>query len=254
MFYQNLTKAITNQLTNDEQQWLAQATETLNHSDDIVNDVLNLSVVVKRKVLSAVNITEAVFQHCDTSEIIRIYLLISVFENHPEQGVSALIKQYYQAGDSSEKCALLKGLMLLDSKGVAVNIAVNAARCNSAVEFKALALNNDYPATFFAELNFNQLVLKALFMGVEIAQFMNLALRRNAALSNMCVSYLIEQALAERTPPASLWLAVQAGDLVAEHEAQLADYTKHFFNVNENHKAMINQAIAEQRLPSTVLT
>jgi hypothetical protein len=136
----------------------------------------------------------------------------------------------------------------LDPEGEAVNLAVNAARCNSADEFSALAIDNSYPSKHFQDLNFNQLVLKALFMGLPIDGFVGLNNRLSTSLSNMCFSYAVEQALAERIPPASLWLATKYHDLTAEHQAGFEHYVQHFAKCDQQHKQKIESLIEFQDL------
>lgn len=250
---QPLYDMIKNTLNSGELAWLDNAVSTLATSSDPINQLLDLSVVVKRQITSAINSTEATLRYCDNSEIIRLLLLLSLFEQHPELHNKATLKQYYQAGDSSEKAALLKGLSLLDPQGEAVNLAVNAARCNSVDEFSALALFNDYPAEHFAELNFNQLVLKTLFIGLDISQISKLSSRLNAKLSNMCMSYAIEQALAERIPPASLWLAVNVEQLSDENQQEYAHYVKHFYHADTSHQQLLSQLMQAQKLPTITL-
>ena len=250
---QPLYDMIKNTLNSAELAWLDNAVSTLATSSDPINQLLDLSVVVKRQITSAINSTEATLRYCDNSEIIRLLLLLSLFEQHPELHNKATLKQYYQAGDSSEKAALLKGLSLLDPQGEAVNLAVNAARCNSVDEFSALALFNDYPAEHFAELNFNQLVLKTLFIGLDISQISKLSSRLNSKLSNMCMSYAIEQALAERIPPASLWLAVNVEQLSDENQQEYAHYVKHFYHADTNHQQLLSQLMQAQKLPTITL-
>lgn len=250
---QPLYHMIKNTLNPTELAWLDNALSTLANSSDPINQLLDLSAVVKRQITSAINSTEALLTHCDNSDIIRLLLLLSLFEQQPELRNKATLKQYYQAGDSSEKAALLKGLGLLDPQGEAVNLAVNAARCNSVDEFSALALFNDYPGEHFAELNFNQLVLKTLFIGLDISQISKLSSRLNAKLSNMCLSYAIEQALAERIPPASLWLAVNFDQLSNENQQEYAHYVKHFYHADISHQQLLSQLMQTQKLPTITL-
>ncbi len=250
---QPLYDMIKNTLNSAELAWLDNAVSTLATSSDPINQLLDLSVVVKRQITSAINSTEATLRYCDNSEIIRLLLLLSLFEQHPELHNKVTLKQYYQAGDCSEKAALLKGLSLLDPQGEAVNLAVNAARCNSVDEFSALALFNDYPAEHFAELNFNQLVLKTLFIGLDISQISKLSSRLNSKLSNMCMSYAIEQALAERIPPASLWLAVNVEQLSDENQQEYAHYVKHFYHADTSHQQLLSQLMQAQKLPTITL-
>jgi hypothetical protein len=249
---ENLIQHLNKYLLPDETLWLKQALALLKTSDDPIEELLNLSVVVKRKV-SSIEVLENIPTEFDintgqVSELIRICFLAQVLNHHPALTISKVIKNYYQAGDSSEKSALLKGLSGLDPKGEAVNLAVNAARCNSADEFSALAINNGYPSKHFQDLNFNQLVLKALFMGLPIDGFVGLNNRLSTSLSNMCFSYAVEQALAERIPPASLWLAVKYDDLTVEHQVDFEHYVQHFANQDQQHKEKISTLIEFQDL------
>lgn len=250
---QSLYNMIKPSLNQAELAWLDNAIANLASSTDAINQLLDLSVVVKRKITSTINSTDSSLANCDSSDIIRLFLLLSLFEQRPDLHNKATIKQYYQAGDSSEKSALLKGLTLLDKQGEAVNLAVNAARCNSVDEFSALALFNDYPSEHFAELNFNQLVLKALFMGLDISQINKLPRRLNEKLSNMCFSYAIEQALADRIPPASLWLAVKFEQLNDENKQEYPTYVKHFYHIDDHHQLLLSELMQTQKLPTITL-
>ena len=51
--------------------------------------------------------------------------------------------------------------------------------------FEAIACENPFPARYFPELNFNQMVLKALFNGVALARIVGLRRRRNPELARM---------------------------------------------------------------------
>ena len=253
MQYQSLYHIIKLSLNQTELTWLDNAVTSIGSSADPLNQLLDLSVVVKRQISSKIESTESVIAPCDNSDIIRLFLLLSLFEKHTELHNKATLKQYYQAGDSAEKSAFLKGLSLLDPQGEAVNIAVNAARCNSVDEFSALALFNDYPAEHFAELNFNQLVLKTLFIGLDISQINNLSLRLNTKLSNMCFSYAIEQALAERIPPASLWLAINVNELSDENQQAYPTYIKHFYHADNSHQLLLSKLMTSEKLPKITL-
>ena len=248
MLYPIDVNLIKTQLNHDENLWLADALVTLKNSQDPINDILNLSVVVKRKITSELSGFPPLTQ-CDSAEIIRIFLLNYLFQCHRSLNISATLKDYYQAADSSEKCALLKGLTLLDPQGEAVNVAVNAARCNSMVEFSALALNNPYASLHFAELNFNQLVLKTLFNGLDIYHLVDLEKRLNANLANMCFSYAVEQALAHRVPPASLWTAITFEQLNEQSQNEYHTYASHFYHTDKAHQLSLTTLITNKKLP-----
>jgi hypothetical protein len=252
-----LEKTLLAQLTQDESTWFNDELLTLENSTDVENDLLNASVIANRKISSTLSIPDEQFIHIENAEIVRILLIYAAVENiiknlggdSTEQ--QKLLKQYYRSGDESEKCALLKGLSLLDKNGTSVSTAINATRCNSLNEFSALALNNDYPADYFEELNFNQLVLKSLFMGLNISLINKLDNRLNENLSNMCFAYAIEQALADRVPPASLWLALKYEHLTQEHLAEFNHYLNHFYRADEQHKAIILDLMQSDTLPFT---
>lgn len=253
MSVNNLYNTIIKALNPDENVWLKNAIDKLQHSADPLNELLNLSVVVKRQISSDIQSPSDLLTHCDNSEIIRIFLLQSLFEYHSDLKKRTTLKQYYQAGDSAEKSAFLKGLPLIDSNGEAKNIAVNAARCNSLDEFSALTLNNPYPAEHFEELNFNQLILKALFNGLEINDVANFEQRKNANLTNMCFSYAVEQALADRIPPASLWTAINYEQLDDENTSLYEEYIKHFYHADNHHQRVLSALMLEKKLQKVSL-
>ncbi|MBU2869435.1 EboA domain-containing protein [Colwellia sp. E2M01] len=264
MLYQDLERELYAQLSQEELQWLSSTVQTLRNSTDINNDILDASVFVKRKIQTELKIQFTELKHCDSVEVFRIFFLLTALNASQTTtdtasnstpnvtpnivNLASFLKKYYQGGDSAEKSALLKGLLLLDEKGEAVNVAINATRCNSVDEYTALALNNAYPGTFFPELNFNQLVLKTLFMGLAIDELLLLSERCNSSLSNMCFSYAVEQALAERIPPASLWLAIKYVDLTTEHQADFEHYIQHFSQHDAHHKDTIARLIELQEL------
>ena len=71
----------------------------------------------------------------------------------------------YRGGDSLEQQAVVKALILLPEPERWLALATDASRSHVAGVFQALACDNAYPAQWFPDLNFNQLVLKALFTG-----------------------------------------------------------------------------------------
>lgn len=186
------------------------------------------------------------FSNYTLTEIIRLLLILKALEQ--TSSVKLLIKNYYQYSDESEKIALLKAYYFIDLEGEASATAIKACRCNSLTEFSAIALNNHYPALFFPELNFNQLVLKSLFMGLNIDVIKGLSTRLNRALSNMCFAYAVEQALAHRNLPATVWLAINADELDEENQALLPQYLRHYAQLDTQHQQQIKTLIKQQSL------
>ncbi|MDU0355274.1 EboA domain-containing protein [Paraglaciecola aquimarina] len=248
MHLNKLTDLIYPYLSADELEWLQSAMSALQTSADPMNDLLDISVLVKRKVSSTLAIQNDLVHVIDGSELIRILLIHKALSSHAELSTTTLVKGYYQAGDSSEKAALLRGLNVIDPKGEAASVAIRAARCNSLDEFTALALNNGYASMHFEDLNFNQLVLKTLFLGLDIDNLVGLRNRLSPSLSNMCFSYVVEQALADRVPPATIWLAIRYQDLTLEHSSLFNQYTEHFISKSDKHQTEIKKLIKNQSI------
>lgn len=255
----NLVTKISEQLspllTDEQQSWLTKAIKLIKQAkthDDLELELLNQSVFVKRKFTQEVDFS-AEFNALNLAQLVRLLLIKNALETDKKitfesqtEVTTKLLKNYYQFGDESEKCALLASLIWLDPQGLAVQTAIKACRCNSLIEYSAIALHNPYPAEYFPELNFNQLVLKSLFMGLDISQITNLKNRLNPKLSNMCFAYAIEQALADRLPPASIWQAVIFNQLDNNNQSQVQQYLKHFMHQDAQHQAQINQQLHEQ--------
>ena len=87
-----------------------------------------------------------------------------------------------------------------------MEIAIEACRTNVETVFCAIALDNVYPAEHFADANFNQMVLKAVFIGAPVAQIEGLDTRRTPELIAMAESYGSERAAAGRPVPADIEL------------------------------------------------
>lgn len=256
-------KALKNALLDSDilsvlqKQSLHNSIHLINENDDKIEALLTASVGVKRQfgeqfIISYIkhdNVPIDFLSICQSftlAEVIRfLYILLTLEQNID---VKLLAKNYYQYGDESEKVTLLKLLTLFDRQGEVLQTAIKACRCNSLVEFSAIALRNDFPAYYFPELNFNQLVLKSLFMGLEIDEINGLSTRLNEKLSNMCFAYAVEQALAERNLPSSVWQAIRINDLDTENNLLVDKYLTYFANLAENHQQQIETLIKQQSL------
>ena len=69
--------------------------------------------------------------------------------------------------------------------------------------------SNRYPAAHFPERSFNQLVLKALFVGLPLARIEGLESRLNADLSRMAKDYAGEREAAGRSVPRDIALLTE---------------------------------------------
>lgn len=119
-----------------------------------------------------------------------------------------LVSDFYRQGDEGEKISIIKLLPLIPDACSHIDIALDAGRTNSQALFASLIRDNPYPARCYDEHAFNQLVLKALFMQLDIDGIIGLVERANPELSRMCLDYINERQAAGRSLPDDIWLAL----------------------------------------------
>lgn len=112
------------------------------------------------------------------------------------------------AADAGELVAFYRGLPLYPDQPRYALRAAEGLRSNMRVVFEAVAHNNPYPAEQFAEVAWNQLVLKALFVGSRLAPIVGLDRRRNPTLARMLCDYAHERWAASRPVSPELWRCV----------------------------------------------
>jgi hypothetical protein len=74
--------------------------------------------------------------------------------------------------------------------------------------FEAIACDNPFPASYFPELAFNQLVMKAFFTEAPVRSIWGLKERLNPELRRMALDYAAERKAAGRAVPEDLSLVV----------------------------------------------
>jgi len=114
----------------------------------------------------------------------------------------------YENGDAREQQSWLKAISLLPLAERFVAFGIDACRSHIQPTFEAISCDNPYPSVHFPVLNFNQLVLKAMFIGVPLARIVGLRRRLNPDLSRMAGDYAAERRAAGRSVPADLSLAL----------------------------------------------
>jgi hypothetical protein len=137
-------------------------------------------------------------------DVARILLLLRAAAAEPGTGLETLVAQSYARGDTDERRAVLRALALLPAPERFVPLAVEACRTNVQPLFEAIACENPYPAAHFAPAGFNQMVLKALFVGVALDRVVGLAERDTPELRRMAADYASERRAAGRAVPADV--------------------------------------------------
>jgi hypothetical protein len=139
----------------------------------------------------------------------RAALLLRALEIVPPERHVALVREVYLKGDEREQVAVLRSLSLLPDPGRFLEIGTDGCRANVRDVFEAIACENPYPAAHFPEPAFNQLVLKAYFVGVPVLRILGLERRKTPELGRMAADYASERRAAGRPVPADIDLAME---------------------------------------------
>jgi hypothetical protein len=110
----------------------------------------------------------------------------------------------YRQGDSRERQAVLRSLPFMEWPEGNIPRAVDACRTNEVPIFEAIACENPFPAAHFPDLPWNQMVLKALFLGIALDRILGLERRKSAELARMAEDYASERRAAGRSVPADI--------------------------------------------------
>jgi len=129
------------------------------------------------------------------------------------------LDQLCATADMDELVAFYRGLPVYPDPPRHRLRAAEGVRSNMRVVFEAVAHRNPYPAEQLPEDAWNQMVLKALFVGSLLAPIAGLDTRANATLARMLRDYAHERWSAGRPVSPELWRCVgpfAAGDVLAD--------------------------------------
>lgn len=144
----------------------------------------------------------------------RTVLLLAVLGGQPPITHPGLVDDIFTTGELREQQAVLRALAHLPAPERFVSVAIEAVRTNALTVIEAIACENPYPARFFPDPAFNQLVLKCLFHGVSLRRLDGLEPRITPELKRMVSGYVSERRAAGRTVPEDTTLILQ-GDMHA---------------------------------------
>ncbi len=117
------------------------------------------------------------------------------------QSITTLIS----VADTREQVTIYKSIPYLANASHFASIVVNGIRTNIVDVFDAIALNNPYPASNFSQDEWNQMVLKAIFMERPIYQIKDVDQRKNKKLAHILFDYARERWAASRRVTPELW-------------------------------------------------
>jgi hypothetical protein len=156
----------------------------------------------------------------DLLQAARTYLLLHFTQQDSETYVASLTR-LFETADMHEQQALYAALPLLPYQDALVDRAMEGLRTNIVSVFDAVALNNPYPAKYFDDRAWNQMVIKAIFLQRPLYQIQQADQRANQQLADILVDYAHERWAAGREVVPELWRFV-GPFLQTEHEADIA--------------------------------
>lgn len=151
------------------------------------------------------------FQGRALHELGRTVLLLCATEYLAPEDQAEFIDVLYARGDNAERKALLRTLSILPEPDRFLSTAVEACRSNVQTVFEAIACENSYPVRHFPELSFNQMVMKAIFIGVPLSRIVGLSTRIAPVLVRMAQDYVQERIAAGRPVPGDIQLITSGG-------------------------------------------
>jgi hypothetical protein len=136
----------------------------------------------------------------------RIYLLLAS-EGAPDR-FAARLEQLFATADVGELITFYRGLPLYPDQSRYVGRAGEGLRTNMKAVFESVAHNNPFPAEQFDEHHWNQMIVKALFIGSALHPIQGLEQRWNPDLARMLCDYAHERWAAGRPVSYELWRGV----------------------------------------------
>ena len=149
--------------------------------------------------------------HCTLADYLRLWLLTQALPQLAPKEQPDWLLQLYEAGELGEQVSILRVLPLLPDPARFLETGVQACRTNARDVFEAIVCENPFLAEHFPPLNFNQAIMKAIFMEVPISRVADLTRRITPELSRMAKGYASERRAAGRPVPNDAEFLAQYG-------------------------------------------
>lgn len=139
--------------------------------------------------------------HCTLTDYARLWLITEALPKVAPAEQAAWLLQVFESGELGEQVSILRVLPLLPEPARFLETGVQACRTNARDVFEAIVCENSFLVEHFPPLNFNQAIMKAIFMEVPLSRVERLAQRITPELSRMAAGYASERRAAGRTVP-----------------------------------------------------
>ena len=138
-------------------------------------------------------------------ELLRVRLIIAQ-QNLAEKAFAEILIQAFQFADEGEACAFYKAIPLLPAPERFLWHMKEACRSNMRSIVWAAGCDNPFPVTYFDDIAWRQLVMKALFIEIPLVHIYQLKHRLSDTLANMANDYIAERTSAGRSIPTDIRL------------------------------------------------
>jgi hypothetical protein len=172
-------------------------------------------------------------------------LLLLALPHDNSEGYVRSLDQVFSAADMGELVALYQSLPLLPHPELHRHRTAEGIRSNMSNVFQAIALRNPYPANYLDNAAWNQMILKAVFVGSPLHLIWGLDRRANPELARMLADYAHERWAAKRSVTPELWRPVGR----FADSTIITDLQKVLANGDTNEQEAAALACAESPLP-----
>jgi hypothetical protein len=166
--------------------------------------------------------------------------------------LNELLGNLYTTAGIAEAVALHQTLPLLPHSDRYEYWALEGCRSHITAVFNAVALWNPYPARQFDEATWNQLVLKAIFVGSPLHPIWGLDERANPELARMLIDYVHERWAAHREVTPELWRLVAPYVDEGNLPDLLPDLARALDTSNELQRHAVGLACVQSTVPSAL--
>jgi hypothetical protein len=211
-----LYSLIRQQASPDGIKWLDQQTDKLSKEWNQRTFYFSFSSVPRFMGKASVDYSEETLQQADQlrkgfrpqgwdlTQLARTYILL--FLPHEDSKEYLLtINRMCETADMYEQQTIYAALPLLPHPQELTGRAAEGVRTNMTNVFDAIALHNPYPADYLEQEAWNQLVLKAVFMGRPLYKIYGADQRANPELARMLIYFAHERWAAHREVTPEIW-------------------------------------------------
>jgi len=223
------------QLPEDAWHWVSDGAAALGAGAADRDLYLAVSLVPRKVGKADLDLTEADLQAADQArsgwrpdgwsvdQAARLVIMLSATNDAAD--FSRRLDQLCITADVRELITFCRGLPLYPEQDRYLARAGEGLRSNIKAVFEGVAHHNPYPFEQLDENAWNQMVLKAIFVGTGLDPIQGLDIRRNAELAHTLVDYAHERWVASRTITPELWRMVgpfATGEVIKDLRKPLA--------------------------------